>query len=70
MNGLMNTGVPPTVSPAASPASVVETAVRGMLPHNRLGRQMFKKLKVYAGGAHPHAAQKPEVLDFPEAKKS
>lgn len=49
---------------------VVETAVRGMLPHNRLGRQMFKKLKVYAGGTHPHAAQQPEVLDFPEAKKS
>ena len=41
---------------------VVRHAVRGMLPKNSLGRQMFRKLKVYAGAAHPHAAQRPEVL--------
>lgn len=43
---------------------VLKAAVRGMLPHNRLGRAMFKKLKVYAGGEHPHAAQKPTQLDL------
>ena len=44
------------------PARVIEHAVRGMLPKNRLGRQMFKKLKVYAGPDHPHAAQQPKPL--------
>lgn len=44
------------------PEKVIEHAVKGMLPHNRLGRKIFKKLKVYRGTAHPHAAQKPEVL--------
>ena len=48
------------------PEFVMEKAVKGMLPHNRLGRQMFKKCKVYAGAAHPHAAQKPEVWNFGE----
>jgi len=38
-------------------------AVRGMLPKNRLGRQMFRKLKVYAGPDHPHKAQKPQVWE-------
>lgn len=42
------------------PTRVIEHAVRGMLPKNRLGRRMFKKLKVYAGPDHPHAAQRPE----------
>jgi len=42
------------------PERVVERAVKGMLPHNRLGRQIFKKLKVYPGPQHPHRAQKPE----------
>jgi large subunit ribosomal protein L13 len=42
---------------------VIELAVKGMLPHNKLGRVMIKKLKVYKGAEHPHAAQKPEVLD-------
>ncbi len=42
------------------PERVLESAVRGMLPKNRLGRQMFKKLKVYAGPQHPHAAQQPK----------
>ena len=45
------------------PEEMVERAVRGMLPHNRLGRQMFKKLFVYAGNDHKHSAQKPEVLE-------
>ncbi|MBN1887469.1 MAG: 50S ribosomal protein L13 [Thermoflexales bacterium] len=44
------------------PDRVVRSAVRGMLPHNRLGRAMFKKLKVYRGADHPHAAQKPKQL--------
>jgi len=46
------------------PARVIEHAVRGMLPKNRLGRRMFKKLKVYAGPAHPHAAQQPKSLEL------
>ncbi|HEX3731438.1 MAG TPA: uL13 family ribosomal protein, partial [Mycobacteriales bacterium] len=41
------------------PTRVLENAIRGMLPKNRLGRAMFKKLKVYAGPNHPHAAQQP-----------
>lgn len=46
------------------PERVFESAVRGMLPKNRLGRQMFKKLKVYAGPEHPHQAQQPKTLEF------
>lgn len=42
------------------PEFVMEKAIRGMLPHNRLGRAMFKKLKVYRGTEHPHSAQQPE----------
>jgi large subunit ribosomal protein L13 len=42
---------------ATHPTRVIEHAVKGMLPHNRLGRAMFKKLKVYAGDSHPHQAQ-------------
>jgi large subunit ribosomal protein L13 len=49
---------------ALHPERVVEAAVRGMLPKNRLGRKLFKKLKVYAGPAHPHQAQKPKVLNI------
>ena len=45
------------------PVEMVERAVKGMLPHNRLGRAMAKKLFVYEGENHPHMAQKPEVLD-------
>jgi large subunit ribosomal protein L13 len=48
------------------PERAVEYAVKGMLPKNRLGRKMFKKLKVYAGADHPHAAQKPQPLGFEE----
>ncbi|MCB9456319.1 MAG: 50S ribosomal protein L13 [Anaerolineaceae bacterium] len=47
---------------AKHPERVIELAVKGMLPGNALGRNMLKKLKVYAGSDHPHAAQKPEVL--------
>jgi large subunit ribosomal protein L13 len=46
------------------PHAVVERAVRGMLPKNRLGRKMIKKLKVYPGAEHPHAAQAPQPLDL------
>ena len=46
------------------PEQVIELAVKGMLPKGPLGRQMFKKLHVYAGPEHAHAAQKPEVLTF------
>lgn len=44
------------------PERIIEHAVRGMVPHNRLGRVIVKKLKVYAGPEHPHAAQDPEIL--------
>jgi large subunit ribosomal protein L13 len=49
---------------AKKPHEVIQHAVHGMLPKNRLGRQIFKKLKVYAGASHPHTAQKPEVFRF------
>lgn len=49
---------------AKSPESVIELAVKGMLPKGPLGRSMFDKLHVYAGPDHKHAAQKPEVLTF------
>lgn len=45
------------------PEAIIEKAVRGMLPKNKLGRAMFKKLYVYTGSDHPHAAQKPEKLN-------
>jgi large subunit ribosomal protein L13 len=51
---------------AEKPAYAVEKAVRGMLPKNRLGRAMVKKLQVYAGPEHPHQAQKPEPLKLGE----
>jgi large subunit ribosomal protein L13 len=46
------------------PEAVIERAVKGMLPKNRLGRKMFGKLFVYAGAAHPHTAQQPKELKF------
>ena len=49
---------------AKKPEQVIELAVKGMLPKGPLGRQMYKKLHVYAGAEHAHAAQKPEVLTF------
>ena len=45
------------------PIKLVENAVKGMLPKNRLGRQLYRKLKVYAGPDHPHQSQKPTVLE-------
>jgi len=47
-----------------NPEFILQEAVRGMLPHNRLGRQMLKKLKIYASSDHPHTAQKPEAFPF------
>jgi len=49
---------------AEHPERVLEKAVKGMLPKNSLGRTMFRKLKVYAGTDHPHAAQQPQTLDI------
>ena len=49
---------------ARKPEDVIETAVRGMLPKGPLGRAMFRKLKVYAGESHNHAAQQPQVIKF------
>ena len=49
---------------ARRPEVVLERAIKGMLPKNKLGRQMYKKLYVYAGAAHPHTAQKPQELNF------
>jgi large subunit ribosomal protein L13 len=46
------------------PEAVIERAIKGMLPKNRLGRKMFKKLFVYAGSEHPHQAQQPQTLTF------
>ncbi len=53
---------------ATTPDDAVRRTVRGMLPKNRLGRQMLKKLKVYAGPEHPHSAQKPQPLDLSAAR--
>ena len=47
---------------ARIPERIVEKAIKGMLPHTRLGRQLFKKLKVYKGSDHPHSAQEPTTL--------
>jgi large subunit ribosomal protein L13 len=49
---------------AKKPEKVIETAVKGMLPKNPLGRAMFRKLKVYAGSEHRHSAQQPQPLDI------
>lgn len=49
---------------ATAPEKAIQKAVWGMLPHNVLGRQMLKKLKVYKGAAHPHQAQEPKAFEF------
>ena len=46
------------------PERIIASAVKGMLPHNRLGRQLFTHLKVYSGNNHPHVSQKPKKLEF------
>jgi large subunit ribosomal protein L13 len=53
---------------AKNPEQVIELAVKGMLPKNKLGKAMAKKLKVYAGADHPHAAQQPANLELPSRK--
>jgi large subunit ribosomal protein L13 len=49
---------------ANHPERVIEIAVKGMLPKNPLGREMYRKLKVYGGAEHPHTAQQPQALEF------
>ena len=49
---------------ATKPELAIEKAVKGMIPHNRLGREMMKKIRIYRGAEHPHTAQKPEVWNF------
>ena len=46
------------------PERVIQNAVKGMLPHNRLGRHMMRNLKIYSGPDHPHSAQEPKVMEF------
>lgn len=55
---------------ARKPEEAVRRAIRGMLPKNRLGRQMLSKLKVYVGPHHPHSAQMPEPLDIAAARRT
>lgn len=50
------------------PILLIESAVKGMLPKNRLGRKIYKNMHVYVGAEHPHEAQKPEVINFNEIK--
>jgi large subunit ribosomal protein L13 len=47
---------------ARHPELLIERAIRGMIPHNRLGRSVYRKLKVYRGEAHPHTAQQPKAV--------
>ena len=58
------TSIPLRVMLEKHPERVIESAVKGMLPSNAMGHNMLKKLKVYAGSEHPHAAQKPQKLEF------
>jgi large subunit ribosomal protein L13 len=51
---------------ARRPEEIIRRAVRGMLPHNKLGRAQIRKLKIYTGAEHPHEAQMPEVLEIKE----
>ncbi|ARG96575.1 50S ribosomal protein L13 [Legionella micdadei] len=51
---------------AKNPVRIIELAVKGMLPKNPLGREMYRKLKVYAGNEHPHTAQQPKQLEIEE----
>ena len=51
---------------ARRPEEIVRRAVRGMLPHNKLGRAQIRKLKIYTGAEHPHEAQMPEALEIKE----
>ncbi|PCJ86923.1 MAG: 50S ribosomal protein L13 [Thiotrichaceae bacterium] len=62
MGGLKETNFNDMI--ARSPERVIEIAVKGMLPRNPLGREMYRKLKVYAGAQHQHAAQQPQPLEI------
>lgn len=53
---------------AKDPTKIIELAVKGMLPKNPLGREMFRKLKVYSGAEHPHEAQQPEAINLEKAE--
>jgi len=55
---------------AKKPAEAVRNTIRGMMPHTRLGAAQIKKLKVYAGPTHPHAAQQPQTLELAHARRS
>ncbi len=55
---------------AEQPVHMVEEAIRGMLPKNKLGRAMSKKLKVYVGAEHPHVAQNPQAVDVSNARRA
>jgi large subunit ribosomal protein L13 len=55
---------------ATKPEELLRITIKGMLPKNSLGRQMIKKLKVYAGPSHPHGAQSPTKVDFPQARRA
>ena len=48
----------------SNPAKILEKAIWGMLPHNKLGKKIYKKLKIYAGNEHPHEAQQPEKIEI------
>ena len=61
--GLRSTTAQEVIS-GPKPGRVVESAIRGMLPKTKLGRQMFRKLKVYVGDQHPHEAQKPVIIEI------
>lgn len=58
----------PAIVMAHNPASLIENSVRGMLPKNRLGRELFRNLHVYAGSDHPHEAQQPKLIDLTSIK--
>ncbi|AHC13605.1 50S ribosomal protein L13 [Salinispira pacifica] len=62
MGGLKETNLSEMLD--KKPTTPVEKAIKGMLPHNRLGRKIFKNVKVYAGPNHPHGAQKPAALEI------
>lgn len=59
----------PNMIKAKFPERLIEYAVRGMLPKNRIGSELFRSLHVYAGAVHPHEAQQPKALKFEEKKK-
>jgi len=65
-----HSGYPGGLTQQSYAEMLVRRAVRGMLPKNTLGRQQLAKLKVYAGTDHPHAAQDPQPLDIPAARRS